>query len=605
MTMTEPFEGVPAPLRTAMVSRGFTELMPVQRAVVESSLMDRNLRISSQTGSGKTIAIGLVLAAAKRVETPNDQSGKPVKRPQALVIVPTRELAVQVQSELVWLFENRPDLNLAVVTGGADLRREHTVLDRGPAVVVGTPGRMLDHIRRGVLNTAGIEQVVLDEADRMLDMGFREELEAILESLPAERRSHLVSATFPGAVRRLADKFQDKPVHIQGSALGAANEDIEYVAHLIRPSDRYAALVNTLLVAEGARCLVFVERRSETAELAERLAQDGFAVQPFSGELAQSQRTRTLAAFRNGSTGILVSTDVAARGIDVPDIRVVIHATLPSDAETYVHRSGRTGRAGRAGQSVLLVPTSAERRARQLLGAAKIEADWRPVPTQEKVSKRIRKSLRRSLHARLDAEDGSSTSQAEYAAQLIEERNPVQVIATLLEMAEPATVRAPMPIAAIVPGEKPFRADRQRPDRPRADRPRTGNRDYVSYIVSWGGKEGASTMRLLSHVCRRGQISSREVGVIRIEAHSSRIEIACKVATAFERRVEKPDDRDPDVHISRDQSARPEERRSPDSPRGRAPGGRHPHGAKHRNDRSKGEARPTRWKKRKAARANP
>ena len=605
MTMTEPFEGVPAPLRTAMVSRGFTELMPVQRAVVESSLMDRNLRISSQTGSGKTIAIGLVLAAAKRVETPNDQSGKPVKRPQALVIVPTRELAVQVQSELVWLFENRPDLNLAVVTGGADLRREHTVLGRGPAVVVGTPGRMLDHIRRGVLNTAGIEQVVLDEADRMLDMGFREELEAILESLPAERRSHLVSATFPGAVRRLADKFQDKPVHIQGSALGAANEDIEYVAHLIRPSDRYAALVNTLLVAEGARCLVFVERRSETAELAERLAQDGFAVQPFSGELAQSQRTRTLAAFRNGSTGILVSTDVAARGIDVPDIRVVIHATLPSDAETYVHRSGRTGRAGRAGQSVLLVPTSAERRARQLLGAAKIEADWRPVPTQEKVSKRIRKSLRRSLHARLDAEDGSSTSQAEYAAQLIEERNPVQVIATLLEMAEPATVRAPMPIAAIVPGEKPFRADRQRPDRPRADRPRTGNRDYVSYIVSWGGKEGASTMRLLSHVCRRGQISSREVGVIRIEAHSSRIEIACKVATAFERRVEKPDDRDPDVHISRDQSARPEERRSPDSPRGRAPGGRHPHGAKHRNDRSKGEAPPTRWKKRKAARANP
>ena len=543
MTTTDPFDGVPAPLRSAMERRGFTGLTPVQTAVTNAELAGRNLRISSQTGSGKTIAIGMVLAEALSAERPPDpQTGKRGRGPRALIIAPTRELAVQVQDELAWFFASQRNLAVAVVTGGSDLRRERSVLQRGPAVVVGTPGRMLDHIRSGALATSSVEEVVLDEADRMLDMGFREELEAIVESLPSKRRSHLVSATFGSAVRRLADRFQDNPVHLQGTALGAANEDIEHSAHLIRASDRYAALVNTLLVAQDSRCLVFVERRAEAADIAEKLARDGFAALPFSGELAQAQRTRTLAAFRNGSVGILVSTDVAARGIDVPDIGVVIQLTMPSDADGYTHRSGRTGRAGRTGRSVLLVPASAEHRARRLLAGAGIKVDWRPVPGPDQIRKMSRKALRRDLHGRLDASDEPSEQQLEYAASLIEKHDPLKVIATLMGMAEPNVARDPMPIASLVPGAKPART---------SDVRRKG-RDFVPFVINWGQKTGATTPRLLSHICRRGGIKAHDVGAIRVGPSSSRFEVSQQIAESFQRRVAKPDTRDPAVRISRD-----------------------------------------------------
>jgi ATP-dependent RNA helicase DeaD len=441
---------------------------------------------------------------------------------------------------------------------------------------------MLDHIRSGALDTSGVEEVALDEADRMLDMGFREDLEAILESLPKKRRSHLMSATFGTAVRRLADRFQDDPVHLQGTALGVANEDIEHSAHLIRASDRYAALVNTLLVAQDSRCLVFVERRTEAADIAEKLARDGFAALPFSGELAQAQRTRTLAAFRNGSVPILVSTDVAARGIDVPDIGMVIQLTMPSDADGYTHRSGRTGRAGRTGQSVLLVPASAEHRARRLLDGAGIKVDWRPVPGPEQIRKLSRKALRGDLHARLDAtEGGPSEQQLEYAASLIEKHDPLKVIATLMEMAEPSVKREPMPVAALVPGAKP----------PRASVERGKSRDFAPFVINWGQKTGATTPRLLSHICRRGGIKAREVGAIRVGPSSSCFEVSKQIADRFERMVAKPDTRDPAVRISRDH-------RGPMPPQARAPKAR-PSGSVHaksrfRNKKTKGAGAPAR-----------
>ena len=237
MTTNDPFEGVPALLATAMQKRGFTDLTAVQRAVLEAECEGRDLRISSQTGSGKTVALGLALA--RHFMAPG--AGDGISGPAGLVIVPTRELAMQVREELRWLYEGIPGVRVEVVTGGTDLVRERRSLAQKPGIVVGTPGRMLDHIRTGALVCESVEHVVLDEADQMFDMGFREELEGILEALPEERRSHLLSATFPPQVRNLANRFQRDALHLEGTRLGAANADIEHVAHMVRPNEWYAA----------------------------------------------------------------------------------------------------------------------------------------------------------------------------------------------------------------------------------------------------------------------------------------------------------------------------------------------------------------------------
>lgn len=270
----------------------------------------------------------------------------------------------------------------------------------------------------------------------MLDMGFRDELDAIIDMLPSERRSHLVSATFPPAVRRVADRVQSQPMHVQGTALGEANDDIDHVVQIVPKGQAYGALVNALLLSLGERVLVFVDRRDEAADLAERLAGDGFGALPFSGDLSQAQRTRTLHAFRTGTIPVLVSTDVAARGIDVPDISVVVHMSPPRDPDGYTHRSGRTGRAGRRGRSLLLVPPQGQRWVMRLLENAAITADVQPVPTPAKVRKAVTKRTRKQLHARI-AEVTPADKNLQYAALLLEQHDPVAVVAALLEMSEP------------------------------------------------------------------------------------------------------------------------------------------------------------------------
>jgi ATP-dependent RNA helicase DeaD len=245
---TDAFAGVPAALSAALCKRGIAKLTAVQAAVVahlgESSNGVRNLRISSQTGSGKTVALGIALARTLLDAPSGDAEGDTPAtsaapgEPRALVITPTRELANQVHGELAWLFAEAREVQVDSVTGGTDVRREQQRLRRrAPRILVGTPGRLLDHLRSGALDTSALQQVVLDEADQMLDMGFKDELDAIVERLPASRQSHLVSATFPPAVHRLAKTFQGEAIHLEGTALGQANADIEHLAYLVRPRD--------------------------------------------------------------------------------------------------------------------------------------------------------------------------------------------------------------------------------------------------------------------------------------------------------------------------------------------------------------------------------
>lgn len=552
MDSSEAFFGVPEPLAAAMQRRGFTALSKVQRAVVDANVQGCNLRISSQTGSGKTVALGLVLADYfLHEETPASpmRSKDGAAHPEGIVIVPTRELAAQVRGELDWLLAEMPhQLGIECVTGGTEVRGERRALARGPRIVVGTPGRLLDHLRNGIINADRVAHVILDEADQMLDMGFKEELDAIVETLPATRRSHMVSATFPREVLRLAQTFQKEAVHIEGTQLGQANADIHHVAYLVRPEESYAALVNLLLLAQGERCLVFVRRRSDASELAEALSGDGFSALPFSGDLPQAQRTRTLNAFRAGIVNTLISTDVAARGIDVPDIATVIHGETPQNSDTYTHRSGRTGRAGRSGQSLLLVPYRAQRRVEQMLRVAKVPVQWQPIPTASKVMKAIVKKARGELHTRLEAPENVAEADRAYATILLERHDPQHLVATLLGMSTPKPPREPMEVSAIK-ASSDGRADY-------GDRGARGDRGerashYEPFRTNWGTRHGATAARILSHLCRRFQVTRGQIGLIQVGEEVSTFGVASDIADQLERAATKPDTRDPQVRILR------------------------------------------------------
>lgn len=451
-------ELLPAPLRKALLAQGFERLTSVQQAVVSADTHSRDLRISSQTGSGKTVAVGIALGrellrlgsrrdqAQARSEIDGASKFDP-RAPQVLLLTPTRELASQVQRELVWLFGDVPDAFVEVVTGGTSVGMERKALSRGPRMIVGTPGRVLDHLNRGGFVGDQVTQVVLDEADQMLDMGFRDELQAILELLPGRSRTHLVSATFSGEIRRIAERYQTDAAFLEGSALGAANEDIQHIAHVVGFRHRYDALINVLLSAQaersasdGGRTLIFTRTRADCLEIAERLQQDGLRAEPLSGDLAQAQRTRTLSAFRSGRVTTIVATDVAARGLDVQGVDLVVHLDPPENADAYTHRSGRTGRAGRKGTTILFMPPQARGRIERLLHLARVKPQWAPVPTADKVKKLYMKLGRRRLYESLDV--AVSEDQVDYARKLLEGHAAEQVVARLLPFMD---VRPPCP----------------------------------------------------------------------------------------------------------------------------------------------------------------
>ncbi len=441
-----PFSLVPALLAGALVRRGFNALTPVQEAVLDPTLAGQDLRISSQTGSGKTVALGFVIAPDLAIEA---------KKPAAIIIAPTRELAAQLALELTWLLEPL-GAKVCAVTGGTSVQGEHRALRQDPRVIVGTPGRLLDHLERGAIDASMVRAVVLDEADQMLDLGFRETLQSILAKLPAEKRTHLVSATFSREVRSLADRYQKNARMIEGTTLGDANQDIVHIAHIVRASDRDAAIRNLLLMTPGERTLVFVRTRIEASDLADRLCAVGFTTRALSGELEQRERTKRLDAFRSGAVKTLIATDVAARGIDVPDVTRVIHADPPSDSEVLTHRSGRTGRAGNKGVSIVLAPPAARERVTQMFRRARVQASWKPAPTPADVLAAADKRLKLELSAeRTTPPDARLTA---LAADLLASMDPTLLVATLLESAGHAGPCEPLPIAPVeaLPARRAF-----------------------------------------------------------------------------------------------------------------------------------------------------
>jgi len=452
-------------LSAALTRKGYDQLTAVQEAVLDPALAGRDLRITSQTGSGKTLAIGFALRTD--IATPPEPApAHGVAAPRALVVAPTRELARQTQAELQWLYADLK-AHVVAITGGSSYRDERRELARAPRVVVGTPGRLLDHLRRGAIDPAALAAVVLDEADRLLDMGFREDLDAILALVPPEHRTHLVSATFPRAVRALADRVQRSAAHVEGTRLGAANADIEHVVHVIDPRQKLDAIVNLLLADPDAQTLVFARTRADVGMLAQELVRAGFAATALSGELDQAARNRALSAFKLGRESVLVATDVAARGIDVQEVTRVIHAEPPTSADAYTHRAGRTGRAGRKGTSCLLVSLAQVVPATRVLRAAGITHRFEPIPSAE--------SIRRAADARVLEE---LTSEAESAAEA--DPRAIALARKLIATGQSERIIARLLVRARSAGAEP-REVRELSHPTTRDRPRRGERERAPY----------------------------------------------------------------------------------------------------------------------------
>jgi len=560
-------EQAPAGLGAALRKAGFESFTAIQQAILNPELTGRDLRISSQTGSGKTVALGLLLAptVASAAEAAPSRKGRKsaVAAPVALLVAPTRELAGQLGREFDWLYASL-GARVLVVTGGTSVGQERAQLQTLPQVVIGTPGRLLDHLRAGVMTLEQLQTVALDEADEMLDMNFEEELDGILGYASEVRRTHLVSATFPRDVVRLADRLQQDPVSVQGTVLGEANADIEHVLMRVRQADRFGAAINVLLRYPEEKTLLFVRTRTETVRLAEELCAAGLAARCLNGEMTQRERTATFMQFRSGAVRYLVATDVAARGLDVQDIGRVIQVDLPDNAEVFTHRSGRTGRAGRRGINVIFAASRAEHRVQGMLRGARVQAPHASIPTPEEIFAAADERLGESFLQDLASSASDADPRArDLAERLLTERSPAEVVAWLLQREAGRSQGTPR---RIRDDAKPVRGGRKPRNTNSKSRSRERTQgDFVTYQVSWGAHGGADTRRLLAMVCRRGNVSSDVVGAIRVAPKSSTVDIASSVARRFEQAVTRPDKRNPRAQFRR-WNAEPRAKR----PRGRA-----------------------------------
>ena len=565
-----PFPPTNPALDRALAARGYDEPTSVQEAVLQPVAHERDLLVSAQTGSGKTVAYGLAFAStilgdAERLPT----AGAPL----VLVIAPTRELAIQVHGELSWLYLEAGGQVVSCV-GGMDPRAEARNLQFGCHIVVGTPGRLRDHLERGRLDVSALRVLVLDEADEMLDLGFRDELQFILDATPAARRTLLFSATIAREIAAMARDYQRDALRIDTAQRNQPHADIEYRAIRVAPSEVEHALVNVLRFSEVRGALVFCATREAVRRLHGRLVERGFAAVALSGELSQTERSTALQSLRDGRARVCIATDVAARGLDLPDLELVIHADLPTNKATLLHRSGRTGRAGKKGLCLLLVPYTKRRRAEMLLQSANIAAVWAEPPSADEVRARDAERLLSDPVLTEPAQD----EDIGLARQLLENSSAEAVAAALVRLYR-ARLPAPEDLydgrASAAPhAERPERSARparteqtERRERDTSEAPRAEGAPgaTVWFRMGIGRQNNADPKWLIPLICRLGHVTKKDIGVIRIFDRDTKFEIVAETATRFATAVAAA--ADPEVAIER-AAAAPAPR--PAKPRGYA-----------------------------------
>ncbi|WVZ61114.1 hypothetical protein U9M48_011036 [Paspalum notatum var. saurae] len=375
--------GLPDDLVATLEKRGITHLFPIQRAVLIPALEGRDLIARAKTGTGKTLAFGIPMIK-QLIEEDDGRSVRRGRTPRVLVLAPTRELAKQVEKEIK---ESAPKLSTVCVYGGVSYNVQQNALSRGVDVVVGTPGRIIDLINGGSLQLGEVKYLVLDEADQMLAVGFEEDVETILQQLPAERQSMLFSATMPSWVKKLSRRYLNNPLTIDlvGDQDEKLAEGIKLYAIPLTATSKRTILSDLITVyAKGGKTIVFTRTKRDADEVSLALT-NSIASEALHGDISQHQRERTLNGFRQGKFTVLVATDVAARGLDIPNVDLIIHYELPNDPETFVHRSGRTGRAGKAGTAILMFTSSQKRTVKSLERDVGCKFEFISPPSMEEV----------------------------------------------------------------------------------------------------------------------------------------------------------------------------------------------------------------------------
>jgi len=517
-------------LLRALTDVGYETPSAIQARTIPPLLAGCDLVGQAQTGTGKTAAFALPLLA--RLKPAN-------KLPQVMVLTPTRELAIQVSEAFQKYASHLPGFHVVPIYGGSDYRGQLRQLQRGVHVIVGTPGRVMDHMRRGSLDLSQLQALVLDEADEMLRMGFIDDVEWILEQTPKQRQIALFSATMPQAIRRIAQHHLKDPQEVTIQVKSMANESIHQRVWMIAGMQKLDALTRILEMEDFDAIILFVRTRIATTELAEKLSARGYSAAPLNGDIPQQQREKTVERLKNGKLDILVATDVAARGLDVERISHVINYDIPTDVEAYVHRIGRTGRAGRTGQAILF----AANRERRLLKAIERATGNTIVPMQlpsaQDVDNRRSDRFKQQITATLDTRD------LEAARQMVNDYQhefgvPMVDVAAALALLAQGETKAPATVAAATARDSnPREATQAREDRPRRERERdeksarapAQQRDALPgkgmerFRIEVGHSHGVKPGNIVGAIANEADIDSEHIGRIVIHDDYSTVDL--------------------------------------------------------------------------------
>jgi ATP-dependent RNA helicase DeaD len=503
-----------APILQAIREIGYESPSPIQAASIPPLLEKRDLLGQAQTGTGKTAAFALPLLS---------QLDLSLKSPQILVLTPTRELALQVSESIKTYARHLQDFHIIPLYGGQGMDTQLRSLKRGVHAVVGTPGRIMDHLRRGTLHLDRLKTVVLDEADEMLRMGFLEAVEDILSHTPAEKQVALFSATMPDAVRRIAQRYLREPVEIKIKSKTATVSTITQKFWQVTEQHKLDALTRILEVEDFDAMLIFVRTKVATDQLAEKLEARGYASSVLNGDMSQALREKTIERLKKGSLDIVVATDVAARGLDVERISHVVNYDVPYDTETYIHRIGRTGRAGRQGTAILFVSPRETRMLRAIEAATRQPIEALKIPSIEDISDRRISQFKQLLSETLESQDLSFFEGLIHHFQKDHDQDLNEIAAALAFLAQRDR---PLPPTEMDFTEIPTAAEGQsQRAKGKRERSAVADVDMQSFRVEVGRRHGVQPRHIVGAIANETGLESNHIGHIKLFDNFSTIDL--------------------------------------------------------------------------------
>lgn len=512
--------GLSTPILSALTDLGYKKPSPIQLECIPQLLNGCDVLGMAQTGSGKTAAFGLPLLHNIKAE---------IKSPQILILAPTRELAVQVAEALTDFSKHIKGVNVLALYGGQRYDLQLRALRQGPQVVVGTPGRLLDHLKRGTLNLSKLSGLVLDEADEMLRMGFIEDVENIMKQIPSVRQTALFSATMPEAIRRITRRFMKEPQEICIQSSITTRPDISQSYWMVDGMRKNEALVRFLESEDFDAAIIFVRTKHATLEVSETLERHGYNSAALNGDMNQSLRESTLERLKDGRLNILIATDVAARGLDVDRISLVVNYDIPMDSESYIHRIGRTGRAGRAGRALLFVDHRERRLLKNIERTLKLKISEVKLPNSELLSKRRLMRFIDKVHQQLKSNDLDIYRSLLSKLQLEENFDMETLAAVLLKIAqgERPIIIPPDPVSHCSV-KIHYNNERRRTNNGEflVKRERREINDMALYRIEVGRNDGVEVRHIVGAIANEGDISSRCIGNIKLFASYSTIELS-------------------------------------------------------------------------------